>query len=222
VSNRKRLAPSLLSPEALRQCGRSERRLSASANTDEVCPGCKQPRMMCVRSIPRAAVLDTTDDGALPRRMMRATRRAVPTWRSRPHRALWIESGQFAPQDFPRRAPLVPHLGAHNSHRGRGVSANSKDFVCYAHERASVIARLPAADRARIFSANRSMTITAEGRAATGMVLACCATDRHYPRVGEEDGWASLGTTMKALEMQDTPWNWLRKKVSICKCLHAG
>ena len=35
---------------------------------------------------------------------------------------------------------------------GKGVSGNSKeDFVCCAHERASVIARLPAADRARIF-----------------------------------------------------------------------
>jgi len=30
-----------------------------------------------------------------------------------PPPGLWIRSGQFAPQDFPRRAPLVPHLGAH-------------------------------------------------------------------------------------------------------------
>jgi hypothetical protein len=79
-----------------------------------------------------------------------------------PPPGLWIGSGQFAPRDFRRRAPLVLHLGAHNSHGGRGMSGNSKDFVCCAHERASVIARLPAADRARIFSAKRSMTMTAE------------------------------------------------------------
>ena len=89
--------------------------------------------------------------------------------------------GPICAPGFPPPSPLVPHLGAHNSHRGRGMSGNSKDFVCCAHERASVIARLPAADRARIFSANRSMTIITEGRAATGMVSACCATDREYP-----------------------------------------
>src|SRR5580704_10730248 len=69
----------------------------ASANTDEVCPGCKHPRMMRARSIPRAAVLDTTEDGALPRKMMRAMRRAVPTWHSRLHQGCGSDRANLRP-----------------------------------------------------------------------------------------------------------------------------
>jgi hypothetical protein len=151
--------------------------------TDEVCPGCRHPRMMGARSRPRAAVLDTTDDGALPRKMVRAMRRAVPTLALPPPPGTVDRIGPICAPGFPPPSPLGASFGRAQFAPGKGMSANSKDFVCCAHERASVIARLPAADRARIFSANRSMTIITEGRAATGMVSACCTTDRQYPRI---------------------------------------
>jgi hypothetical protein len=65
----------------------------------------------------------------------------------------------------PRISPAEPPwclIWARTIRTGEGNVGNSKDFVCCAHERASVIARLPAADRARIFSAKSSMTMTAE------------------------------------------------------------
>ena len=118
--------------------------------------------MICARSRPRAAVLDTTEDGALPRKMVRAMRRAVPTWHSHPHQGCGSDRANLRPRISPAEPPWCL-IWALTFAPGKGVSGNSKeDFVCCAHERASVIARLPAADRARIFSAKSSMTMTAE------------------------------------------------------------
>ena len=115
-----------------------------------------------------------------------------PPGHSRPTRDCGSDRANLRPRISPAEPPWCL-IWALTFAPGKGVSGNSKeDFVSCAHERASVIARLSAADRARIFSANRSMTITVEGRAAARMVLACCATDRQYPRIDEEDGSTSL------------------------------
>jgi hypothetical protein len=96
--------------------------------------------------------------------------------------------GPICAPGFPPPSPLGAAFGRSQFAPGKGKVGKLKRLVCCAHERASVIARLPAADRARIFSANRSMTIVVDGR-----------------------HWNGVSVLRE-----------LRKKVSICKCLHAG
>jgi hypothetical protein len=94
--------------------------------TDEVCPGCKHPGVMRARSIPRAAVLDTTDDGALRGKMVRAMRRAVPTLALPPPPGTVDRIGPICAPGFPPPSPLGASFGRSHSHCGKECRETQK------------------------------------------------------------------------------------------------